>query len=973
MKIKQFLFTHCASGAGYDPEKSSGYQIKAMSGEVGSLAILAEWSAQLGQTVYSYSPESARKREGGWQSTTESVADGVPREILDLFPVIWTYRRLEGGSYTLMRTSYIGLTRDRRSAPGNFLVNALVFSPGRLAPSFGNPLGLLGSDHYQVDPDSISPGPLPAFDDFGAGVSNECDISILREPPYDSILPSLVSAAIESRNRPLLICIGDSRRATELLGALLQALPPRMRRETTFTSHTHDACWPGTNPTEADPLREPNQITVIGDVGPDSRGLQPGEARIKHLRVFNFVSGLCSDPNEVSALGEFSARCIGSGGMEELERFHRDSATIGCDHSPSDCERLLLFSTLRSEAPSSRLGQALEILLPLARGPKGVEGVFALVENDLTAFSRSPFDPRDEQIGRLVGQLWKDDTSLAGNQAPPSLERMMELVKERLAEGTVRKASILLNSCGAWGSHALHQVFDSLCGASATVDAANAPEAEHLFLSLFSILSENPSGRTGETLFLSLLRLSSRTDAALSQKFWSSLQPFVEGLMKDRIPSERHRFVSDSCLMCNPVRMPDASLYFNRLFLEQFQTDEGDLRERIGRMATACAHCSDPIAESTFLEDLIMARFTGVDESPLMLGSVAEMAFGSVAGDCFLKTLGDALKQMGGGIPAFEEKLAEHKCWRVLAWRFLENVGNCSKQEALGKVEFWIDREVFQGNQVDMADLLCDVLALTATEPDPKLARTLLERQRERNPAGKGFSKLLGRVSSGFPVGGFPSDWDGILKPAPEDFSKVVQRFEISKFLSEIEARAVSGEWSFSDYDQDASHWESLGTLESSTRDEVFGFLMSLLKIAGLFQGRDARAFVNVLSKLYRWTPEKLAVHLSAHLRDCDIVTQVTAASAIYQCSVIESSTGDLCIRSLEILISELGQANTEFRHLLSIHLKQRFSDPRFGDLPGLADLLESIDAGVPRQSGGSTAQEGREKGRSFRKFLGKS
>src|SRR5580658_2942093 len=103
MAIEQLIYTDRPYGKGVDPRRS-GYQLAASSAGLGTTVLqhLESICAHYGDAVYRCAPESAIAQEQTWQAQTLQF-DAVPLEVLRLFPVAWSYDRIQNSEYALTR------------------------------------------------------------------------------------------------------------------------------------------------------------------------------------------------------------------------------------------------------------------------------------------------------------------------------------------------------------------------------------------------------------------------------------------------------------------------------------------------------------------------------------------------------------------------------------------------------------------------------------------------------------------------------------------------------------------------------------------------------------------------------------------------------------------------------------------------------------------------------------------------------
>src|SRR5712691_11091231 len=114
MSVEQLIYTDRPRGKGLDPARA-GYQIIACSDTLSADARqqLDSISMHYGDAVYGHAPRAAKERETAWRIQAENVSV-VPDEVLNEFPVIWSYDRLAGEQLGLTRVRYSGMTHEGR-------------------------------------------------------------------------------------------------------------------------------------------------------------------------------------------------------------------------------------------------------------------------------------------------------------------------------------------------------------------------------------------------------------------------------------------------------------------------------------------------------------------------------------------------------------------------------------------------------------------------------------------------------------------------------------------------------------------------------------------------------------------------------------------------------------------------------------------------------------------------------------------
>src|ERR1035438_5813692 len=144
MAIEQLIVTDCPAGKGVDPS-GTGYQIKAC-----SPTLTAEQRFRLfriaehyGQALGTRRTAEGRAKQDAWDAQ-RTGRDPVPQDLINEYPVIWSYDRLTEDRLAMTSIRFAGWALDGRW--GNFHAHSFVFAPADLGVAHrSNPMALAHS------------------------------------------------------------------------------------------------------------------------------------------------------------------------------------------------------------------------------------------------------------------------------------------------------------------------------------------------------------------------------------------------------------------------------------------------------------------------------------------------------------------------------------------------------------------------------------------------------------------------------------------------------------------------------------------------------------------------------------------------------------------------------------------------------------------------------------------------------------
>jgi hypothetical protein len=167
-----------------------------------------------------------------------------PQTIKRLFPVAFSFFRLQSGRYGVCRTCYTG--RDYSGRWGNYFSHVLIVAKGMFPVS---PMRLHESPLFRshLDPGEKSkdgpPEPLPALhlkdEVIGAKIWREV-VSFMKPSARRERLADLLSLVIRQKNIPRVILRTDSAESPYWIGAVMEAFSVELAHLLTFTTYHVD-------------------------------------------------------------------------------------------------------------------------------------------------------------------------------------------------------------------------------------------------------------------------------------------------------------------------------------------------------------------------------------------------------------------------------------------------------------------------------------------------------------------------------------------------------------------------------------------------------------------------------------------------------------------------------------------------------------------------------------------------------------
>lgn len=953
MPIEHLVITDVPRGKGFDPDLD-GYQVAACSpGLTAEMrSVLSAICTHCGDAVRRGAPPHAKERETAWRRETDDRMV-VPEEILQVFPVAWSYDRLADDRYALTRVCYSG--SDQYGRAGNFLAHAVVFDPAGLAPYQCNPLTLTRSDLFYTKPPTGGTN-LPALPDLGTPPSQAVSFDLLRAAPYSERLAQLISALGSARptGRPVVVCLSDWRIAAAFVEALLLTIPAARRCRTTVCTLEvdRDPHWVQTAERATGP-KAAHHLLVQCSEDDSIFALRPDEYQFT-FAVFNFVGGRFSDLGEPRPFAAFAADCILNDRHDVLSAYHEMLAEFGLDQDEAAWDQILPAAVLLSgQASPGELTSAGQALVAAATQPPQVEAALKRLLRVIRSSVQAQDLDRLAAVAAPVGELLDRLTAQAGPDAVKDrLTELQALAGQAWSQGQGRITSTLLKAVGNARSRMLLALL-TLIQEPSTASIVVVADAEGRLLphvedrKLF--LSACPEAATDEQALLEilldgLLLASSMPDDApplnlllwitfraafdldRSAEVWtkvgvSHVKPYLSG----EWDQARERLALVLVSLVTADACPDANAWLNLTILRQTKPKDEKLVALLGEIA-GCQSTDAAKNVAVILAALDEQAMTR-EARAIAVGRIAERARGD-AREPLLRAYAshmEALSQTDTKRATHVRiKLAQAGVTEVLSRELLRDVLPWS-QDSEHRFRQW--RDVFSANPAVLATARQHAARCLAQE-GPRDTVLLFAVELLESPPGKDASpeliSLYDAIALSLPLAPIPGRLrKPLATPLAGMNSHAAARLRVLHFLGRIERRADDDERSILEFPHNDPAWvNDLRLLSSADKAAVISQSLATIETVGITTPEEAERLVSMLVAAGEKDTNTVADAVSQLLQDRDPVTHVLVATAFSRCA-LEGSRSPESWGLLVGAIVERFDRNT--RRLFESHMARRF------------------------------------------------
>jgi len=930
MAIEQLVYTDRPRGKGVDPN-AAGYQIAACSPGLGAdvRGVLGSICMHYGDAVYRHAPRTAIDGETAWRTRTDTIT-AVPAEVLDAFPIVWIYDRINDSLVSLTRVRYSGFTHDGRT--GNFFAHALVFDPRDLASHGYSPLALTQSELFleSYPGDGTS---LPAASDPGDLARGAALPELLAQPPYRERLPALVHALAhaEPSARPVLLCLDDWRKAVPVVDALLGLLPPSGRSQTTFCTYESDHKWlgaagPGPRPRER---LAAHHLVVLCSQDAGTCELRPDEYR-SGFRIFNFVQDQFSDVGAPGPFATFVASCVSNRAADTLQNHHDLAEALGVGSQPAAWDTLVPSAGLRSVSlRGEELVAAARALAALATDAKQAGVALRALWPHLRGLSASLHEAGEARsVGAEVAALI--------DRTDPELRRqfaaeLVDLATAAFAEGRTRAAAVLLEACGGTREKGVLSVLSDAVRVPIVRPAAVEDQRQAVELLLEGLRLCEKSPEAGPPIAALLpLTFRSASDAGRGADVWQRVgERFVKPLLSGDWSDAKARLLEELIQALPADRCPDGSYWLNLRLLDGAKPAGAALTARFEELARASGACQDADRLAQDLLRLVNEHFTEPEPRGEVLGRMAEASLDGPSGQRFFAAYTQIKAQDADLDRQLRKKLAKAGVSRVLCREMLgEVLPWTDESDSSRKFDAWWDPILKYHPAV--VKTLCRASAgrlerSSDTGGCLALARAILSKVKDELRADPDCLVLANAAARALPFAPLAAAWQHVFRQTPGLSADADARVKLFKFMGEVEAQAESPTWAVEQFRHDDPRWRSVAALGTDDRAAAVRWCVTAFDRIGIASPQQAEAFARVLEAAGAGSQEEIG-SAAARLADGrDPVTWVLLLMAFARCTLEGQGPPSESVGG-RVVGAILRRCERGVQSLFEAHLQQRFA-----------------------------------------------
>ena len=934
MSVEQLIYTDRPRGKGVDASLA-GYQIKACSEGLGTEARrqLESICMHYGDAVYGAAPRAAKDRETLWRTQAASL-DVTPDEVLNEFPVVWSYDRIADDEYALTRVNYSGLTHDGRF--GNFFAHALVFNPAQLDQHNFNPVALTCSDLFRGRDDGSDDTGLPSLSDLEVTTQDTGDKNpgVLSQPPYRERLAPLLDALCNATpdTRPVLVTLDDWRMATPLVQALLELLPPSARCRTTFATYESDRTWliPTAGNVRPSNVAAAHHLLILSS--PEARpfNLRPDEYQAV-FAVFNFAEKKFSESLPAPGpYAEFAVQCVNANWRNRLRLHHEMIEQLQLGQNPKAWNALVPAVDLLDQQPNApSLAEIARRIESFARQPASAHKSLSILLPHVRRLAATQDGTGLEQLGPPLSALSdRVATDEELNRTQDFVPAVYELAGKALSEGNAHVAAALLSMCGQARAGILLGLLDDALNDEQAALNPGVKEVDRRATVALTIEGLAQAEQIPEyaSIMDQWLRAAFRTARAadlLSDLWLRTADKFVKPRLNTEWDATAEQLARDLAASAPAAQAPEASFWLNLKLLERKPPVGDALLVQLRELAQACSLCEGTEDRARELLSLALSRFTE-DQNEMradIMAQLAEAAHGRPASDIFFDAYRAELERVASGRFKLRRKLAAAGVKHVLSRELIAEVLPWDED----RFQSWW-REILRDEHVlDAARraVAAHMRNAETTNGDTlELAEALIRNAANVPAAGSGLAELYEMVALTLPFEPLSKKWARLKNSLPE--SQASARLRVMEFMSDVERRSGEPTWSVVFFPHEHKAWtEDLKQLGDEERDTALAWCLEQFADTGITTPQEAAAFVSIWSAAGAGSAEEIGNAMSQLLQERDQVTKVQAIMAFARC-VLEG------LRQAEnygpLVRALLDNCDRKTRTMFEDHLQRRFA-----------------------------------------------
>jgi hypothetical protein len=963
--IEQLLFTYRPPGKGFNP-KEGGFQIAACSPGISGEArdLLRSICMHYGDAVHTRAPAKAREIEDNWRTLQTERAVAMPPEVLDAFPVAWTYDRLADDQYALTRVQYTGLCPETDESGGwrigNFLAHAYLFGPGDLASCRFNPLMLARSLTFAT---ADTPGTtcLPSLSGFGpaaAGKSlaGEDPLAVLREAPFRNRVAEMAAALGDASfsTRPVVVCLGDWRGAAGLASALLDLLPPAIRCRTTFATYESNRDWlPQTDTARSGGWTAAHHLLVLCSGDSRATGLRADEVRGR-FAVFNFTGDQFSDLGAPKPWAAFAAASVFGGQPGRLDQYFGllEHLHLAADKNAWD-GLVAAAALLEDQPPGEAIAAAAASLASWAVQPHQAHPALETLSPHVRRLAQADRPADVEALAPTLAALKDRASGAAGDAAPDGWNVLLrEWIDEALAGGRARTASALLRACGPVRKEVLAAALARLFHAGGTprlppADQEDAKAMVGLLLEAVQSCEEHKDDATAESMLAAAFQTAGH--CGLGRDLWERLgASHVQAKLKDPWDAAKQRLAESLLGSVSADSCPDANAWLRLRLLEATNPSGDALVDGLEKIAAACSRCAEREKLTQRAIAIANQRFPEPQQLAVQLGRMAEAAYGTPGEPAMLAAYRDAVSKVAAKRAWVHQRLAEAGAVQVLCREILAETIPWDADRSPGRLQTW-RHEVLDAHAA-VLDGLCRQVAGAVQEPGKfagilPLAEQLLPKDLQKpSSLAPGAMTLFAAVVTGLPFQPPAAPWRRALLSTPDGLpAAAAARLRVFQFMLAIEERSRACDWSPASFPRSDPAWKrDARELAGGDKANLLTWCLAGFRHSGATAPSEALGLVQLLESMGEDSAGQVAQAFHQLLQGRDKVTWVLSATACVDAALAGSSPKVPWGRILGAL---LGRSDPMVRQLFLAHLERRFG-PRSEERDARIEQL-CVEAGL--------------------------
>jgi len=896
MPTEQMTFTVVLGGKGLDPSLPTGYQIKGCSPglrkDPALRGRLASICTHYGHVVYdAKSPVivAAMRKESAWYRRPQQPPQAFGPQVLDEFPVVWSYTQLDHEFWSITRTCYRGPCPDGK--PGNFFSHALVFRPEELRRHGYNPLALCRSGMFMTCDEGDS-NELPSLADLGNASSGCTDLALLDRSAWQDHIGAILLAMARARTggRPAVLCMPNWREVPAFVEGLLALLPPSTRCRTAICTFENDPHWmPQLHDAQQRGATAAHHLLVLcGD--DDKIWNLYAEDYGSRFAVFNFVGGRFSQLSEARVFAAFTVDCLQRAQFHKFEQYHRFMERFNIEADVDKWNQLAqVMGLIDVRLRPQELPTAADALVALAKDASQAAAALDILLPWVPELAATEDHEALRMVAtRLVALADRMPAEFAALQ--PVVKMIRPLAAGALAAGRGRLLAALLQGCGAEEDTVLLELAKNLPagGDAGWKQTADVRDQDALYDLLRRALELAWTKRSADPMILPLLVHVFRAakGAAKTMEAWRQDASIVRSVLQGPWDEQRIQLIEKlACYLAADV-CPQGHAWLSMELLVAEEPEGKELLDRLQGIAEACGKCPEDTEIIARLLGWVGRTLKATDVLAVALGRIAEVTVDAT----FLQKVLDLYRRAKQGASAEQlgqvrRQLAAAGAAKVLLYDVVDETrpwseGGQKKLQSLLKEILGANPNILSG--------LCGELGAMLGRAESREHALILGQQLIKfnpRPDDAGIARLLAATVDAIPFGPLPDEYRKLLADLPGKMKgPAVGRLGFMKFMADIDSASTGPGWSLAQFAHEQAAWRETHCLSPCEIAQVGEWCEDHLLRLRVETPADALHFVDLLQAVGRSSAEQIIELIQRMIKDRDPVTLVNMATAFTYC-----------------------------------------------------------------------------------------